>query len=287
MGKIVPTKRPDRLSALIQRFRVRARANVIVSGACVRCRHRRRPRPQPNLFVVGFGQLHFSGSGMRDFSWRGTHAHLFPARHAQRFSCRHPILSGLNTSRRSSIRAERPTPLPWLCPTTWHCRLMRPIPSNPWRTLLLEEALTPRCGGQAVIDPLVRDRRHPPLAPLDRGRRHRGRSGSGLAHPNLSLAIVAMHDQPGRNWRVEDLAEIAAMSRTHFINSFREIVGVPPRRVSVELAPDACANRYCRGSAAEERRPESWVFQFCRPVARVQTTLRGLAKARAARRRLI
>ena len=51
---------------------------------------------------------------------------------------------------------------------------------------------------------------------------------AGLAHPNLALAIVAMHDNPDKNWRLEDMADIAVMSRTHYANTFRNVVGVTP-----------------------------------------------------------
>lgn len=94
--------------------------------------------------------------------------------------------------------------------------------------MLLEEALSPRCGGRAVVDRLcevvvIRLLRYA----IEGGQAKPGLL-AGLAHPNLCLAIVALHDSPGKNWRLEDLAEAAGMSRTHFANSFRKVVGVPP-----------------------------------------------------------
>jgi AraC-like DNA-binding protein len=94
--------------------------------------------------------------------------------------------------------------------------------------MLFDEALSPRCGGQAVMNRLCE-------VVVIRLLRYLIEAGSariglvaGLAHPNLSRAIVAMHDRPDRHWRLEDLAEAAGMSRTHFANTFRDIVGVTP-----------------------------------------------------------
>jgi transcriptional regulator GlxA family with amidase domain len=94
--------------------------------------------------------------------------------------------------------------------------------------MLLEEALSPRCGGRAVVDRLcevvvIRLLRHA----IEAGQAQPGLL-AGLAHPNLSLAIVAIHDDPGRYWRLEDLAEVAGMSRTQFANTFRDVVGTTP-----------------------------------------------------------
>lgn len=51
---------------------------------------------------------------------------------------------------------------------------------------------------------------------------------AGLAHPMLHRALVAMHDSPSREWRVEDLASVAGMSRSRFMPLFHEIVGTTP-----------------------------------------------------------
>lgn len=47
----------------------------------------------------------------------------------------------------------------------------------------------------------------------------------GLSHPQLSKAIMAMHEDPSRNWSLENLAELSAMSRSKFAELFREHVG--------------------------------------------------------------
>lgn len=51
---------------------------------------------------------------------------------------------------------------------------------------------------------------------------------AGLADPRLARALTAMHEQPGRPWTVERLADAAGMSRTRFAAQFRAVVGRPP-----------------------------------------------------------
>ncbi|SMF06645.1 transcriptional regulator, AraC family [Trinickia caryophylli] len=51
---------------------------------------------------------------------------------------------------------------------------------------------------------------------------------AGLSHPALHRALAAMHDAPGRAWRMEDLAALAGLSRSRFMALFRETVGTTP-----------------------------------------------------------
>lgn len=51
---------------------------------------------------------------------------------------------------------------------------------------------------------------------------------AGLSHPALHQALVAMHEQPTIQWRVENLAEICGMSRSRFMALFPSVVGMTP-----------------------------------------------------------
>jgi AraC-like DNA-binding protein len=51
---------------------------------------------------------------------------------------------------------------------------------------------------------------------------------AGMAHPQLAGCITAMHAHPERPWQLEELADMAGMSRSAFAATFREIVGQPP-----------------------------------------------------------
>ncbi|BDD92613.1 cupin [Pandoraea sp. NE5] len=50
----------------------------------------------------------------------------------------------------------------------------------------------------------------------------------GMTDPQLGRAIASMHDAPQRPWTVEQLADIAGMSRSKFCLRFRELVGESP-----------------------------------------------------------
>jgi AraC-like DNA-binding protein len=49
-----------------------------------------------------------------------------------------------------------------------------------------------------------------------------------LADERLGPAVGLMHAEPGKPWRLEELARAAAMSRTSFAERFRTVAGVPP-----------------------------------------------------------
>ncbi len=51
---------------------------------------------------------------------------------------------------------------------------------------------------------------------------------AGLAHRDLHICLVAMHEEPTRNWQINELAKIAQMSRGRFIEAFKQTVGRAP-----------------------------------------------------------
>lgn len=68
------------------------------------------------------------------------------------------------------------------------------------------------------------------LAALERNGLDRDDMGwfFGLANRNLSAALSALHAAPARRWTVEELARLAAMSRSAFALRFKQIVGAAP-----------------------------------------------------------
>lgn len=128
--------------------------------------------------------------------------------------------------------------------------------------LLKAEIENRRCGSGTVLDRLaevlmVRLLR----ALIERGASDPGLLG-GLADPRLSRAIVAIHEDPGRAWRNEDLAAIAGLSLSRFAELFAAVVGATPmaylRRWRMTLARQdiergdriqAVAQRYGYGSS--------------------------------------
>jgi AraC family transcriptional regulator, alkane utilization regulator len=51
---------------------------------------------------------------------------------------------------------------------------------------------------------------------------------NALTHPELSLALSAIHSHPEKNWTVESLAECCFMSRSKFAHIFQSVVNETP-----------------------------------------------------------
>lgn len=95
--------------------------------------------------------------------------------------------------------------------------------------VFLAEAQAARCGAGSALSRLaevlvIRVLR----AQIERGTTEPGLI-AGLANPKISRAIVAMHDDPGRAWRNEDLAAVAGMSLSRFCDVFRSLVDRTPQ----------------------------------------------------------
>jgi AraC-like DNA-binding protein len=218
----MPTKRPDRLSALIRQFRIKA--TVFPPGGD-------RPLPDdcpaPNLFIARRGEMSFSDDRHEALTGAGPKLAFFPR--GMPPDLRVQLASREVEYLRATVdMSGDANPIALALPPLVAVRLDEAPSLAAVADLLLEEALAPRCGGRAVIDRLcevvvIRLLRHA----IEQGEARPGLL-AGLAHPNLRLPIVAVHDNPEKSWRLEDLADIAGMSRTHFANSFRDVVGITP-----------------------------------------------------------
>jgi AraC-like DNA-binding protein len=51
---------------------------------------------------------------------------------------------------------------------------------------------------------------------------------SGLMDPHLKKVLQEIHNQPDKNWTIETMAEIAAMSRSKFAEVFKKVIGQSP-----------------------------------------------------------
>lgn len=206
--------RPDRLSALIRRFRISAAVHPAADDGGSR----------PNLLLFGGDVPGRPGEEVRRvvFFPRGVASGDGPE-HA--FACAATV-SPVVAATVDMGGAANPVAL--ALPECVSIRLDESAALQDIAGMLLEEALAPRCGGRAVIERLcevlvIRLLRHL----LEAGRAEAGLL-AGLADPNISLALVAMHDEPARRWRLTELAAVAGMSRTAFANRFRDLVGQTP-----------------------------------------------------------
>jgi AraC-like DNA-binding protein len=101
----------------------------------------------------------------------------------------------------------------------------------PTLALLFAETDRQRCGSRLLADRLFEvvliqllrwlvD--HPKASGLQAG------LIAGLAHPKLARALVALHEQPAQAWPLERMAEAAGMSRSAFAATFKATLGQPP-----------------------------------------------------------
>lgn len=198
-----PKRGIDRLSALIDRFRIRA---FVAQGP--------EDPIRPNLFLVSNAYCD-KGTGMDELVFR-------PRGEAEGID-----LDAVVVAARVELGGEG-APLALALPREVRVDLCQAPALAAVATVLRDEVESPRCGHQAAVDRLcevvvIRLLRHAIAAG-----NARGGLIAGLAHPQLALALVAMHEAPERAWRLEDLAEVAGMSRTVFATNFREIVGQTP-----------------------------------------------------------
>ena len=103
------------------------------------------------------------------------------------------------------------------------------IPSlNATLQLLFSEAQANYSGQQSLLDRLIEvviiqllreliEQKHLQIGLL-----------AGLADPRLAKAIVAIHEEPASPWTLDNMADVAGMSRARFATKFRETVGITP-----------------------------------------------------------
>jgi AraC-like DNA-binding protein len=100
--------------------------------------------------------------------------------------------------------------------------------------MLMTEAQKPLFGNQAVLNKLADSL----LALAIRDHVAQDLPGHGLLaalkEPRLSRALAAMHDDPGRDWSVAELAQAANLSRTAFCEHFSEVMGMAPMQYLTE-----------------------------------------------------
>lgn len=100
---------------------------------------------------------------------------------------------------------------------------------------LFSEAFGEKIGRQAIIDKLadiflLQVLRHV----VDSGVILQGVL-SAMTHERLAPVIEAIHSEPERQWTVEDLADIAYLSRSKFAALFKETVGQSPNNYLTEV----------------------------------------------------
>jgi len=70
--------------------------------------------------------------------------------------------------------------------------------------------------------------------------------------PFLDRVVEAIHEQPGRDWTVERLANVGAMSRSVFAERFRSAIGRSPADYVTEVRVDAAKRMLSEGRSISE-----------------------------------
>lgn len=215
----------DRLAALFERFSVRARTFHAGALCGVNTLEAQAPYGQLHLIRDGTVEVHHGAPGpvrvqepsLLLYPRPLAHRFVTDRREGATFVCAHVEFEGGATN-----------PLLSALPS-FVCMPLEQLPAcEPVLQLLFTEAKASNCGRQALLDRLFEVVLIQILRALMEQRGMQAGLLSGLAHERLRRALVAMHEAPGRDWSLEDLAREAGMSRTVFANSFRETVGLTP-----------------------------------------------------------
>ena len=196
----------DRLEALLNRFRVSAR--LFHSG----------PLCGVNDFAPeqGRGQLHLlSGGDLRVDHPDGTAINVvepsllfYPRPYAHRFVSDATRGADMACAFIEFGDGAR-NPLTAALPAFVVLPLSTLDGAAPVLDLLFREAFAQRCGRQLVVDRLFEVVLIQILRELMASAPERSGLFAGLAHPQLSRALIAMHGEPGKPWSLATLAEAA------------------------------------------------------------------------------
>lgn len=141
--------------------------------------------------------------------------------------------------------------------------------AEPVLGLLFEEAFEQRCGRVALVERLFEVVMIQVLRQLMENGEVHGGLLSGLSHPRLRNALVAMHEAPAQDGTLDELANVAGMSRSVFVTVPRDGRHYA-WAVSTRLAHATGAEGLAARALVEGDRDRSWPRQRSRALARVQ-----------------
>lgn len=72
------------------------------------------------------------------------------------------------------------------------------------------------------------------------------------ADPQLDRVLTAIHDEPGRDWSLETLAALGAMSRSMFARRFRDTLGATPGQYLARIRMEDAKRRLATGTPVSQ-----------------------------------
>jgi AraC-like DNA-binding protein len=216
---------PDRLQALLNHFSVTAR--TFHSGALCGINSLEGDDAFGQLHLIRSGEIDVRHGAKLVLQIREPSLLLYPRPMAHRFLAHAEHAADLVCA---NIRFEGGSANPivaslpaFVCLPLNSLREARPVVE-----LLFAEAFAESCGRQAMLDRLFEIVLIYVLRELMARSEIRIGMLAGLTHRKLRLALIAIHEEPQREWSLEELASISSMSRSAFASAFREVIGVTP-----------------------------------------------------------
>lgn len=215
----------DQLSIILQRFSMNT--EVFFTGNLCGISHFNRALNQGHLHLLRIGELTVIDEQGKSLLINEPTVLFFPTPHAHRIIASEdnpPELVCANIIYHENTSNPVANALPeLLCFKLSDCQNLKQTAQ-----LLFEEAFNDRCGRLPMIDSLtniflIHVLRHV----LSNNIMQHGLL-AGLAHPQISQVLLAIHDSPERQWGLTEMAELALMSRSKFSDLFKRIVGQSP-----------------------------------------------------------
>lgn len=150
---------------------------------------------------------------------------------------------------------------------------------EPTLALLFAETEHLRCGQRLLADRLFEvllllllrwllD--HPDEASMPKGLL------TGLAHPKLARTLVALHERPGEAWSLESMAQQAGMSRSAFAAAFKVEVGQSPAEYLLQWRV-SIAQSLLRSGSSLKTIAEEMGYSSASSLSRAFTETAGLS----------
>lgn len=214
---------PDRLDALLKRFRVSAR--MFHAGPL--CGRTDFDGDHGYLHLIQRGPLTVHHARGRAIEIDASTLLFYPQAHAHTFVS-DPRVGAEMVCASVAFEGGASHPIARALPPVVSVPLAGLTPLRSAIELLFAEAGERACGRQAVVDRVFEVVLIQLLRVLMNSHAVLNGMLAGLADPRLAKAITALHEQPDRDWTLDALAQAAGMSRTSFANAFKSTVGVTP-----------------------------------------------------------
>jgi AraC-like DNA-binding protein len=228
----MPTSTVDRLSALLERFRVRA--HLFHAGPLCGLTHFAAKPGRAFLHVLRHGDMevtHRPRSGAPRRLALSEPTLLFYPRPLDHDFHNAPKEGSDFVCATLDFDGGPQHPLVRALPPVLSMRIAEVEGIEQTLQLLFAETARVRCGQRLLADRLFDVLLLQMLRwMLDRPAQADVQAGllSGLAHPKLARTLTALHERPGAAWSLDAMAREAGMSRSAFAAEFRSAVGVTP-----------------------------------------------------------